>query len=76
LPQFDLNIIDALQLQQSLSRSADDLVALVLGESRQVQPDHCPGRGHPHLVKPSQVQQRTVTARIAKVAERLSGLFR
>ena len=76
LSQFDLDIINALQLQKSLPRPTDDLVALILSESRQVQPDHCPGWCHAHLIKPTQIQKGTVTAGIAEVAERLSGLFR
>ena len=57
LAELKLNVINAFQLQQPLLGSADDLIALALCETRQVESDDGSRGCHPDLIKPAQLQQ-------------------
>ena len=76
LTDFDLNLIDAVELGEQMARFAGDSLLLTLGESRQRQSEHHTRRDDAHLIDPAELHHRSAAAGIVDLFQAAHRLLR
>ena len=69
LTQFDLNIVDAVQVQQRLTGFLGNPFPLPLSKTGQGESEHHPGPLHADLVNPAEFRDGTTAARILDLSK-------
>ena len=73
--QFDLHIIDAIELQQSLATLLGDAFPLALGKAGQVQANHSARWCDSDVVDPAEIESRASSSGIQNLLQRCGGLL-